>query len=187
MEKKVAVRNRTEGIVSYAIPSLRILRTWNKVGDILYIPKEELIEALTIPGGRYTIEHLLVIEDTEVRLEVLGREMEPEYFYSEKEIDSLLHGGSIEQFLDCLDYAPDGVLSLIKEKSIRKLPDSTAKIEAINRKFKISLNVLHNNYSAQDDEGVKTEEISGRARRAQPIGAQEVEKPKVPTYNVTNR
>ena len=94
---------------------MRVSRSWeHDAKDPIYIPVAELIELTTIPGGRKLLEEYLIIQDEEARLEVLGMETSPEYLYTEKEVNYLLHKASNEQLLDCLDYAPKGVLDLIK-------------------------------------------------------------------------
>lgn len=143
LNTKVAVIKRAKGSVGYKIDTLRVSRSWkHDAKDPIYIPVAELIELTTIPGGRKLLEEYLIIQDEEARLEVLGIETSPEYLYTEKEINYLLSKGSNEQLLDCLDYAPKGVLDLVKMLAIQNKPDTTVKVEAINKKFDINLDEL---------------------------------------------
>lgn len=143
LNTKIAVVKRAKGSVGYKIDTLRVSRSWkHDAKDPIYIPVAELIELTTIPGGRKLLEEYLIIQDEEARLEVLGIETSPEYLYTEKEVNYLLHKASNEQLLDCLDYAPIGVLDLIKMLAIQAKPDTTVKIDAINAKFNINLEEL---------------------------------------------
>jgi len=71
---------------------------------------------------------------------LLGK-VEPEYNYSKEEIIQLMKEGSLDEFLDCLDFAPEGVKELIKTLSVQLPLNDVAKREAI-------LNKLHFNVDA---------------------------------------
>ena len=45
--------------------------------------------------------------------------VEPEYFYTEKEVKELLTNGSLEQLEDTLNFAPEGVIELIKTMPVK--------------------------------------------------------------------
>ena len=45
---------------------------------------------------------------------------EPEYFYTDKEIRELLTKGTLDQLKDCLDFAPEGVIDIIKKMDLSK-------------------------------------------------------------------
>ena len=171
LNTKVAVVKRAKGSVGYKLDTLRVSRRWqHDAKDPIYIPVGELIELTTIPGGRKLLEEYLIIQDDEARFEVLGIETPPEYLYTEKEINYLLQKGSNEQLLDCLDYAPSGVLDLVKMLAIQNKPDTTVKIDAINKKFNIDLNELikiNSELRHSDDENTTDE--APAERRSAPI------------------
>ena len=185
---KVEVKNRGLGSTAYKIDSLRVSRYWSKEGDIINIPINELIELTTIPGGKALMDNFLLIEDKDALETIYGtKEMIPEYNYSQEEIDYLLYKGTNEQLLDALDYAPLGVLDLIKSTAIKNIPDTTAKVEAINNKFGITLSTIAKNYQVED--GVAEEEITSE-RRSAPVSIKTEEKPKPKVeskYKVTSR
>lgn len=162
--RKVVVKNRTKGMVGYKIDTLRVYRHWDKTGDILYISIDELIELSTLPGGLKLLEKYLLIEDEEAVSIVFGREMEPEYNYTEKEIDFLLYKAEDNQLFDCLDYAPEGVLRIIRSKSVDKIPNTTAKVEAINKRLNINLSMIRIN--AEDAASELVEEVETKRRSA---------------------
>jgi len=182
LNKKVSVRNRAKGSISYTIDALRVTRSWATTGAVINIPINELIELTTIPGGQKLLDKYLVIEDKEALSAVYDYELAPEYNYGETEIDYLLHNGTNEQLLDALDYAPQGVLDLIRTMSIKKMPDTTVKVSAINNKFQINLSNLALN-AAETEEDDKEEENTA-ARRSTPVELEKPIKPAGSKYNV---
>ena len=53
---------------------------------------------------------------------------------SEKDVVTLLRDGSLEQFLDCLDFAPAGVIELIKKFAVELPLEDYKKREALKAK-----------------------------------------------------
>lgn len=160
--RKVSVRSRTEGSVAYKLDSLRVARSWPKSGSVLQISIDELKELMVCPGGEYILRNLVIIEDEAARIEILGAEVQPEYNYTEDEIKYLLYEAEDNALLDCLDYAPVGVLELIKEFSLEKMPNTTAKIKAINQKLNINLNKIIEMMRDDADEINNQPAINGR-------------------------
>ena len=194
LDKKVKVVNRTDGMLGYSIPELRIKRFWRKPGDYLNISVAEMLELKTVPGGMALLEDCVVIEDEEaIKLVFDDKEMEPEYRYGLKEVDFLLYEATLEQFLDALDYSPQGVLDLIKANAKKKLPNTTAKISAINDKFNIDMNKIHElGKPDADEEQVEEKPVVESKRRAAPIieeikTAPAKEEVKAPKYNIVEK
>jgi len=165
-DRKIPVINRTKGRLGYKIDTLRVSRHWLNTGDVLYISINELIELTTVPGGLKLLEKYLLIEDEEAITLIYGRELEPEYKYSEKEIEFLLYEGTDAQLLDCLDYAPQGVLKIIRAKATNKLPNTTVKVMAINQKLAINLSSMNIN---NQEEVAPEVEVETNARRSEPV------------------
>ena len=114
------------------------------------------------------MQKYLVINDQEV-CEYLGLETEPEYFYGEEEVRTLLSSGTLDQLLDCLDFAPTGVIDLIKKIAVETKLNDVRKREAIKEKigFDVSAAILNVEYAnTQETEGTATT----RTRRAKPVG-----------------
>lgn len=167
-KRKVEVFNRSGGSYAYKIDSIGVTRYWKRPGDHLNIEIGELIELKTVPGGRKSLKEYLLIKDKEaLKIIFEGEELEPEYQYGIEEVDFLLYEGESEQLLDALDYAPKGVLDLIKKNSVQKLPNTTAKIEAINKKFKTDINKAYD--LNKDRDVVEEEEIEKPRRRSKPV------------------
>lgn len=114
---KITVINRDSGSVGYTIPDLGNLHRNYQPRERKIVTMEELRKLSYIPGGMYILQNCLVLDNKEAVQELLG-EVEPEYFYSEKEIKELLEHGSLDQLQDCLDFAPTGVIDLVKNIAV---------------------------------------------------------------------
>lgn len=113
----ISVRNRDNGTVGYSVPDLHVHRSFTK-NEKKMVPMEELRKLVYTPGGLKIVKHYLVIENEEAAKELLGH-VEPEYFYSRKDIANLLQYGSYESLVDCLNFAPVGVIDLVKEIAVK--------------------------------------------------------------------
>lgn len=180
----VEVRNRDSGAVGYSIKDMGIWRNFQP-GETKKIPLEELQTLQHQPGGEYTLRELLMVKDKDA-LSALNIETEPEYFYTEAEIEELLRIGTLDQLKDCLDFAPDGVIEIIKKMAVEmKLPD-TLKRDAITEKtgFNINNAIMVNQVMDAPAENAVEEQ---KTRRTAPIIANEDSKPvrrTTPKYNV---
>lgn len=126
------VRNRSMSTVGYDIPDLRVNRHFAP-GEIKEIPKEELESLLQQPGGRIILtEYLQVSKDDIKQLDVL--QPEQEYFYSDEDIKRIMTLGSQDEFLDMLDFAPEGVMNMIKGYAVKLPLTDLRKIEALRKK-----------------------------------------------------
>ena len=131
--KTVKVQNRDFGVVSYVIPDLNNLYREFQPNEIKYIDFDELFKLYQVPGGAYIIENYLIIDDNQVVAELLG-EVEPEYYYTEEEIIKILKEGSLDEFEDCLNFAPKGVIDLIKDIAVKLPLNDIAKRDMIFKK-----------------------------------------------------
>jgi len=125
------VTNRSDGIVTYSIPELNVHRTFarNETKDITV---KELNQLYQINGGAEILRHFLLVHDREW----VNKTWDPplEYFWGEKEIIKCLQEDSIELFAETLDYAPIGVIDLIKEYSWRLPLTDLNKAEVLLKK-----------------------------------------------------
>ena len=127
---KVKVTNRIAGYVTYNVPEMQNLSRTFTSKETKLVDFEELRRLMYVPGGQGILEKYLIIEDKEV-LKELGLLVEPEYFYNEEEIKNLFVNGTLDEFLDCLDFAPDGVLDTIKLLAVQMPLNDVAKRQAI--------------------------------------------------------
>lgn len=180
--KQISVLNRGTGEVGYTIAESGIRRVWTPGEIKKNLTYSELEQVTYIPGGLKLLQKYLVINDPEV-CEQLGLQIEPEYYYTEKEIEELLTKGTIEQLLDCLDFAPEGVIDLIKKKSIELKLNDVQKREAILNSTGFNVTAAINNvaYSQENDsettkktntrrtKPITNKEESNSGRRAKPL------------------
>ena len=158
------VTNRNNGSTGYTVADLGIHRHFSP-NESKDITMDELRKLSYVPGGRYIIENCLIIHNEEAVREILT-DVEPEYFYTEAEIKQLLQHGSLDQLLDCLDYAPEGVISLVKNMAVDMKLNDVSKRDAIKDKtgFDVSKAIEIKIESEKTDEVVETS-----SRRAAPI------------------
>lgn len=108
----VKVKNRAKGRVGYSVPDLGVRRVF-AFNETKSLTADEIRKLSYVPGGEYLLKNCLIIQNEELVKEILG-EVEPEYYYTEREIKELLLRGSLDQLYDCLDFAPEGVIHLVK-------------------------------------------------------------------------
>lgn len=131
---KVKVKNRSKSTVGYNIPEDRIFRSFAP-GETKEIEVAELEKVNYQPGGSVILNEYLLINDAEIAEKFNTSSIEPEYWMTETEVIDLMKYGSLDKFLDCLDFAPEGVIDLIKSLAVSMPLNDMAKCEAIHNKF----------------------------------------------------
>lgn len=133
--QRIKVLNRDDCAVIYSIPEMNGLRRVFQPGETKQITYEELEKLSYIPGGRPLLEGSLLIQDSEEAISLLIGHVEPEYKYSKSDVLNLLKNGSLNELLDCLDFAPSGVKELIKDLAVELPLNDVAKRDAILEKL----------------------------------------------------
>ena len=180
----IKVTNRSGASVGYTVPDLGVIRRFaNK--ETKEITAEELRKLSYIAGGRYIIENCLKIDNDELIKELLGT-VEPEYNYTEDDVKNLLLNGSLDELLDCLDFAPDGIIQLIKDFAVKYELNDIKKRKAILDKtgFNVTKAIEINQESKEENKieetaperRVQKESEGGTSRRTSP-----------PKYKVTQK
>jgi len=165
-QMKVAVINRDSGTVGYVIPDLNNLHRTFQTNETKYIPFEELRSLANVPGGIYLLENCLQIQDEEVIKDLLGS-VEPEYYYSKEDVKSLLLNGSLEQLEDCLNFAPSGVIEILKDEAINCELNDVRKRDLIFKKTGLNISTaIKNNHLAEEEN--EEEEAPKRRKAAVP-------------------
>ena len=172
---EVHVTNRGRGAVGYTIPEMNGLRRQFQPGETKRLSFEELEKLSWMPGGRYILENELVIDNQDVIDYLLGG-VEPEYFYTEEEVRALLTEGTLDQLRDCLDFAPQGVIQLVKELAVSIPCNDVKKREIILDKTGFDVtNILNMLKEDDEEEQVGIEQVSGR--RAAPVAVDKAAAP----------
>lgn len=136
-DKRVKVVNRTSGVVGYTIPDMGNLHRSYSARETKTVTFEEIEKLSFISGGEYMLKNSLLVKDAEVIDELFPGYSEnvPEYWYGQEQIEKLIKTGSLDAFLDCLDFAPDGVIDIIKKKAVEMPLNDISKCNAIKEKF----------------------------------------------------
>lgn len=165
MEEMIQVKNRSTGSVGYALKDRNLVRDFN-TGEIKKISKEELIQVSYQPGGKRILKDYLQIltDDKEFLSELLGQEVEPEYNYSKEDVIDIMLNGSLDKFLDLLDFAPKAILEIVKTESVRLNLNDVSKREAIKNKtgFDVTAALKHLAEEKEEAAAIKKEEPSKR-------------------------
>lgn len=130
--RMLTVKNRSASRVIYRIPEEHIRREFAP-GEVKQITYDELGKLSFQPGGRELMIEYLQITD-EAALRSVGIKAQPEYYMSEGQVVDLLQTGSYEAFLDCLDFAPAGIIDLIKKYAVSLPLNDYEKRKALKEK-----------------------------------------------------
>lgn len=167
--KMVKVINKFSGTVGYDVPEMGVHRNFYPK-ESKEISFEELERLSFIPGGDVILRNYLEIVDEDVIMALFNEKPEPEYHYSENDVKQLLTTGSLDQFLDCLDFAPDVIKDMIKDLAVELPLNDMAKRQAIQDKLGFdvtkAIEIKNTKYDGETEEITETR-ISGR--RAAPI------------------
>jgi hypothetical protein len=128
------ITNRSSATTIYRIPEDHIKRKFAPGETKFDISEDEIRKLSYSKGGLAILKDNLLIDDKEVIAKYISDSVEPEYWFTEKEIKDLMLYGELDRFLDCLDFAPEGVIDIIKSLAISLPLTDTRKIEAIKDK-----------------------------------------------------
>lgn len=168
---RIKVKNRSTGPVVYTLPDMNNLHRKFYAGEVKDLPFEELQKLSYKPGGMYILENYLIIENKEAIDELLGK-VELEYNYNENEIKDLLTKGSLDELLDCLDFAPAGVIDLLKKIAVEIEISDLRKRQAIFDKTGLNITKAIEIKDANKEETTAEAPATGR-RVATPESAPE--------------
>ena len=162
---RIKVKNRSTGSIGYAVPDLGNLRRRFVSGEIKEVTFDELQKLSYTPGGNYMLKNYLVIMDNNEAVQALIGGVELEYNYSKEDIKNLLLNGSMDELLDCLDFAPVGVIDLVKQIAVGIELNDLQKRQAILNKTGFSVdNAIKIKNEAKE---AAEENLSTGARRVQ--------------------
>jgi hypothetical protein len=184
----IKVTNRDCGTVSYKVPELHVTRLFQK-GEVKEIPFNELQQLAYTIGGKVLLKDCLIVENEEA-LGLLVGGVEPEYFYTEKDVKTLLTSGTLEQLEDCLDFAPSGVIDLVKELAVKLEISDINKRNAILKATGFNVTkAIEINHASQETDELQEE----KTRRTTPIVKEEsspaapARRTAAPKYNVVKK
>lgn len=200
-ERTVKIKNRSASQIIYTIPELGIRREFSP-GETKIIAFDELEKLNWQAGGRELMMSFLQITENKA-IEDLSIPTEVEYHMSEEQIIDLLLNGDLDAYLDCLEFAPVGVIDLIKLYAVELPLTDTRKIEALKEKTGFDAAIAYKNKmadlapeetapAAQEEEKKPAAQTNGRRRTNVSYEKKEetvAEEPaaKLPKYNVVSK
>ena len=163
------VKNRSSSVVVYRIPETNLRREFQP-GETKKIPFGELEKLTYQPGGHTLLEEFLQIVDEAVT-DNRNVHREIEYDMSETQIRDLLTHGSLDAFLDALDFAPIGVIDLIKTMSVSLPLEDYNKRKALLEKTGFDVDKAVANLQAEkaEEKTAATESAAPTERRVKPV------------------
>ena len=178
------VKNRGAGYVTYRIPEDGIRRSFapHETKEISF---QELEKLTYQPGGMTILTQYLQIQDMGT-IQAFNMQVEPEYHMNEREVAALIQSGSLDAFLDALDFAPQGVIDLIKKLSIEIPLVDIAKRKALKEKtgFDVEAALRHNEEDKEDDQATILKQTGERRVKAETAPAGRRTTPK---YNIITK
>ena len=165
------VKNRSSSVLVYNIFEINLRREFAP-GETKRVPFGELEKLTYQEGGRELLENFLQILEEEVTTD-LNVKREIEYNMSEAEVAELLRTGSLDAFLDALDFAPIGVIDLIKSLAVQLPLTDIDKRKALKQKtgFDVDKALIHiEEEKAEEKAPAAAPTASGR--RVQPAATQ---------------
>ena len=183
-KEMVQVTNRDGWTTGYQIPELNVTRRFTQ-GETKMISAMELRRLSWLPGGRALIRDHLIVKNEELVNELLSNNVEPEYYYTTEDVRELLLNGSEDQLRDALDFAPQGVISLIKDVAVELKLNDMRKREIILQATNFDVT---NAIRVNEESEVKVEEV--KTRRATPVNTEVADatparRAAAPRYKVT--
>ena len=170
----ITVVNKYGGRVGYKVDDLGVRRTFypNEKKEISF---EELEKLSYTPGGATILKDFLEIQNQEALVKLFNSTPEIEYFYTKEDIKNLMTTGTLDQFLDCLDFAPQAIKETIKEMAVDLPLNDMAKREAIQEKlgFNVTKAIEIKDTKFDGGEEDTTNKISNARRRAIPPAKKE--------------
>ena len=173
------VKNRSSSVVVYSIPESNLRRTFAP-GETKRIPFSELEKLTYQPGGRELIANFLQIMEEEVTQDNM----------SEAQVRDLILNGSLDAFLDALDFAPIGVIDLIKSLSVSLPITDFKKREALLKKtgFDVDKAIANDKASKESDEPSSIlEDVNPNKRRVVQEEAPQGRRTTGNSYKVINK
>lgn len=159
----IVVRNRNRGGTSYQIDGNWINFEYNQIKSV---PFYHLKTLTYTHGGRYLLDHCLVVENEEA-LKLLNMQVEPEYFYDDDKIRDVLFKSSYDEFADFLDFAPDGALEIAKNIAVTEEIPDMKKREMLSERTGLNITSAINVNHAMNEDNNDAEEEAPKKRRVQ--------------------
>ena len=184
---KYNVKNRSSSVVVYRIPESNLRREFAP-GETKPIPFEELEKLTYQEGGRELLENFLQIMD-EIPTTELNINREVEYDMSEADIQKLLLSDPLDNFLDALDFAPIGVIDLIKSMAVSLPLTDIDKRRALKDKtgFDVDAALHHLEEERAEENAPTAAPAAGRRVKTETAASAQTGRRTTTRYNVVSK
>ena len=184
MDKYCNVKNRSASVVVYRIPEDGIRRSFAP-GETEKISFEELAKLTYQSGGLNILTRFLQVQSDEA-IKTFNMKVEPEYYMSEADVAKMITSGSLDAFIDTLNFAPTGVIDLIKKLSISIPLTDIEKREALKKKTGFDVEAALKNIRAEQEDEKPKNSINDETpvRRIPKETIPEGRRTTTPKYNV---
>ena len=179
------VKNRGASHVSYRIPEDGIRRSFAP-GETKEISYQELEKLTFQPGGMMLLTNYLQLIETEA-LNAFGIRTEPEYHMSEADIAKLIKAGSLDAFLDALDFSPISVIDLIKKLSVDIPLMDMEKRKALKAKTGFDVDAALRHIEEEKEDNGQNTILKTTERRVKPDAAPAGRRTAPPQYNIIKK
>lgn len=179
------VKNRGASHVSYRIPEDGIRRSFAP-GETKEISYQELEKLTFQPGGMMILTNYLQIIEQEA-LNTFGIHTEPEYHMSETDVANLIKTGSLDAFLDALDFAPVSVVELIKKLSVDIPLMDMEKRKALKAKTGFDVDAALRHIEEEKEDNGQNTILKTTERRVKPDAAPAGRRTAPPQYNIIKK
>lgn len=174
------VTNRSASTLVYTISDDHIRRVF-QAGETKKIKHSEIEKLSYQPGGQKLINDYLLLQSKEA-IEDLDIHTEPEYYLDGKQITDLITNGSLDAWLDCLDFAPQGVIDMIKSLSVSVPLNDSKKRQALKQKTGFDVDAALRHIAEEREEEGKPATTAAAPRRR--VVEKEEKRRTAPKYNV---
>lgn len=164
----IQVRNLTDHIV--VIPDKEMHRRYSfQPEEVKNFDKDTLRRLNYLPGVTYLFRNCLSVRDEGLAKEfgVSSDTFEHEYKWTRADIDKCLTSGSLDELLDALDFAPEGIVDTIVQRAVELKVNDVSKRKAILEKTGKNVDSMINlseQYNAAM--GIEEKEETPRKRRS---------------------
>ena len=179
------VKNRGAGYITYKIPEDGVRRSFAP-GETKEISYQELEKLTFQPGGMMILTNYLQIIEQDV-LNTFGIRTEPEYHMNEQDVAKLIKTGSLDAFLDALDFAPIAVIDLIKKLSVEIPLMDMEKRKALKAKTGFDVDAALRHIEEEKEDNGQNTILKTSERRVKPDAAPAGRRTAPPQYNIIKK
>jgi hypothetical protein len=137
-ETLVSVRNLVDHHVIYKLPEENVRRDFNAF-EVKKISAGELRKVNYTVGGHVLLTGYLCVENASLAQEFGVDTDVVEYNWTKEDVDRVLTEGDLDELLDALDFAPDGIVDLIKDRAVELKINDYSKRKAISDKLGVDV------------------------------------------------